>query len=186
MAVVEVLAAPDAPLLARPFYIGGDPGPITATMAHVPELLETALPFIGAALGASALDFRTKEIVIVRTSALLMCRYCIDSHSPVALDAGVSLEQVRALRNEAAVETAFPLERDRALIAWIDAVAVGPGPLRPGVTESAKLHFSDAEIVELTLVVGVTLLLNRYATSLQLPVDDQTLKRLASEGLSAA
>ena len=42
--------------------------------------------------------------------------------------------------------------------------------------------FAEAEIVELTLLVGVTLLLNRYATSLGLPVDPSTIERLAREG----
>lgn len=186
MAVVELLSGVNAPLLARPFYGGGDPGPIVSAMAHVPEFLESGLGFIGGVLGASALSFRTKEIVIVRTSALLKCRYCIDSHSPVALDAGLTLQQVRALRNEADTAVEFPMPADCALITWVDAVALGPGPVADSTTGLAKRHFTDAEIVELTLVVGVTLLLNRFATSLQLPVNDETLQRLAKEGLASS
>ena len=74
----DLLVGPDqAPLLARPYYAGGDPGPIVAALAQVPELLETTMPFLGTALGPSGIDWRTKEIVIVRTSALAGCRYCV-------------------------------------------------------------------------------------------------------------
>lgn len=184
MPLVDVLRSDQAPLLARPFFATGDPGPIAATMAHVPELLEVALPFLGAALSPGGLDFRTKEIAILRTSALMECRYCVDSHTPVAIDAGLSHTEVHALRNESAVAEAFPGGRDRAVIAWIDTVAAGPGPVSVTARTLASEHLSQAEIVELTIVVGTTLLLNRYATSLGLPVNDETLARLAREGMA--
>ena len=182
--LVRMLAKADAPLLTQPFYAGGDPGPITASMAHVPELLEVALPFIGAVLSPSAIDWRTKEIVIVRTSALMRCRYCIESHTPVALDSGLSHAQVHALRDEEQVASVFGDERDLVLIEWTDAVASGPGPVPEAAARRAAAWFSEAEIVELTLLVGVTLLLNRYATSLALPVDPSTIERLAREGFA--
>ncbi len=155
-------------------------------MAHVPELLDTGLPFIGQALAASAIPFRTKEMIILRTSAILQCRYCIDSHTPVALDSGLTHHEVKALRNEAGTSTedAFPGASDRALIAWIDAVAGGRGPIPQHVNMLVAQHFAEHEIVELTLTTTVTMLLNRYATSLQLPVGASTLTRLAQEGFA--
>ncbi len=182
--LVDALSQAQAPLLAKPYYEGGDPGPIAATMAQVPELLEVALPFIATALGASSISFRTKEIVIVRTSALLGCRYCIDSHTAVALDSGLTHGQVRALRNEngSSIEDHFDDERERALIEWNDAVAGGTGALPERANSSVKKHFADHEIVELTILIGTTMLLNRYATALQLPVGESTIERLIQEG----
>jgi AhpD family alkylhydroperoxidase len=179
MSAVELLTQRDAPLLAQPYFAGGDPGPIAASLAHVPELMELALPFIGSTLGASSMDFRTKEIAILRTSALLHCRYCIASHTPVALDAGLSHGQVHALRNEAQISDVFD-GPDQTLIAWIDAVA-GRDPI-PGALEArVREQLDDHVIVELTLLVGTTLLLNRYATAL--PVGEATVQRLAAEGM---
>ena len=65
---MTIVTAAQAPLLAQPFLAGGDPGPIVAALAPVPEALEVAMPFIGMVLGPSAIDVRTKEIVILRTS----------------------------------------------------------------------------------------------------------------------
>ena len=189
--LVSALAAEDAPILMRPYYAGGNPGPILATMAHVPELTEVAMPFLGAALGASSVDFRTKEIVIVRTSALLGCRYCIDSHTTVALDAGLTFDQVRALRElgpfvtDADLLPSFPSTKERALITWIDAVAFGRGPIAVPANDAITSNYADHEIVEITVLIGATMLLNRYATALQLPVGVSTLERLAVEGFAA-
>lgn len=188
MPVVEPIPPAQAPLLARPFYAGGDPGPIAATLAYVPELMELALPFIGATLSPSAIGFRTKEIVILRTSCVMGCRYCIDSHTPVALDSGLSDAQVRALRHEPGhdVADAFTDERDLALIGWTDAVGGGKGPVDDETTRRMASAYADHEIVELTLLIGATLLLNRYATALQLPVGDDTVGRLARAGFERA
>ena len=184
MIVVDPIAADQAPLLARAFYAGGDPGPITATLAHVPELLETALPFIGAVLAPSSISWRLKEIVILRTSSTTACRYCVDTHTPVALDAGLTVAQVRALRDEPGHETdsAFDDPRERALIAWTDEVSTGRGAPGAAATAAVKTFFADHEIVELTLVATVTMLLNRYASSLRLPVSEATIARLTAEG----
>ncbi|CAN5190221.1 hypothetical protein BH23ACT9_BH23ACT9_08630 [soil metagenome] len=185
MSTVELLDEQSAPMLAQPFYAAGDPGPITRALAHVPELLEVALPFIGAALGPSAIDLRTKEIVILRTSALLECRYCVQTHAVVAHDADLTGAQVDALAGEdpGTIATAFPAPADRALIAWTDAVALGPGTPPAAVAAALLAHVGEPDLVELTLLVGATLMLNRFATSLGLPTSPETLQAMADRGL---
>jgi AhpD family alkylhydroperoxidase len=188
MSVVHLIEADEAPLLTKKFFGGGDPGPITATMAHVPELLEPALSFIGGVLSPSSIDFRTKEIVILRTSVLLQCRYCIDSHTPVALDSGLTPEETHWLRNEvtAPIASVFSSAREQSLIGWTDVVAGKVGRVDVIVRDAFTKHFPEHEVVEITMLVGATMLLNRYATSLELPVNDGTLTRLAKEGFAAS
>src|SRR5918993_5771844 len=154
---VRLVEAGQAPLLARPFYANGDPGPIVAALAHVPELLEVTMPFLDAALGPSAVDARTKELVILRTSAVMGCRYCIQTHTVVARKTGLSVEEVAALRGEQPLETAFTDPRELALLRWVDLVAVGPGPVSEAARAALRARFGDPEIVELTLLVGATL-----------------------------
>jgi AhpD family alkylhydroperoxidase len=182
---VELITADRAPLLARPFFAAGDPGPITAALAQVPELLEVAGPFLGATLGQGALDPRTRELVILRTSAAARCRYCVDTHTVVARDLGLSMDEVRALRGERRVDAAFPEAREQAVLAWTDAVA-GGGAVPGEVHAALRAHLADHEVVELTLLAATTLLLNRFCTALQLPVADGTLARLAEEGFADA
>lgn len=184
MPVVRLLEESEAPLPAQEFYAGGDPGPIVAALAHVPELLEVTLPFLGTVLGPSAIALRTKEVVILRASVLLACRYCVETHTVVARDAELSVGEVRALRDELPVADAFPEPADRALIAWVDAVAVGPGTPPAELAEALSVHFDEAEVAELTLLVGATLMLNRFSTSLRLPTSAATLQRLGDEGWS--
>jgi AhpD family alkylhydroperoxidase len=177
---VALLEARTAPLLARPYFESGDPGPIAASLAQVPELLGPTLPFLGTVLGPSWISLRDKEIVILRTSAVMGCRYCTDTHTVVALDSGLTLDEVRALRGESSPAVAFG-EADSALIAWCDAVAHG---VESDIDDArAGLGADDARVVELTLLAATTVMLNRYATALRLPTSPAALERLRGEGL---
>jgi AhpD family alkylhydroperoxidase len=184
MSRIALLTAPEAPFGLADLYADGDPGPIVAALAHIPELAEVTLPFLGAVLGPSAVGLRTKEIVILRSSAMLGCRYCVDAHTVVARDASLSVDEVRALRGEGDVAAAFAEDRERALIAWVDAVAVGPGDPPAAVAAAMAERYADADLVELTLLVGTTVMLNRFATCLQLPTGERTRSRLDAEGWS--
>ncbi len=180
---VRLLDAASAPLPTRPYFADGDPGPIAASLAHGPDLLPSALGFIGAALGGSWLPTRTKEIVILRVSALAGCRYCTSAHTVVALDSGLSLEQVRSLRGELPLSPAFDDAADLAVVGWSDAVHAGSELELATARKLLAAHLEDGAVVELTVCATATLMLNRYATSLALPTAPQTLSRLAREGL---
>jgi AhpD family alkylhydroperoxidase len=187
MSRVEQVDTDQAPLAAKPFYANGKPGPIGETLAQVPELMEVALPFIGVSLGASSVaDFRTKELVIVRASALQDCRYCTLTHMAIALDAGVSTEEMKVLRDApaGAAAGAFADEREAALLAWTDAMALGSGDIPDDVFAEFSRHFSEPAIVDLTMTIGTTLMLNRYCTALELPVAPANLSKLAEAGLA--
>jgi len=81
---VALLGAADTPLLAQPFFANGDPGPVSPCRRTCPRWRRWP-PFIGTVLGPSAIDARTKEIVILRTSARASYRYRVESHTLVAL-----------------------------------------------------------------------------------------------------
>jgi AhpD family alkylhydroperoxidase len=181
MSVVSLVERDQAPLLAAPYYRDTGTSPIVTSLAHVPEALDVTLPFVSVVLGPSAIDGRTKELVIVRTSALLECRYCVQTHAAVALDRGVTVEEIGALRG--APETAFADDAERALLAWVDTVALGHGPVADELAEALKAHWTEAEIVELTLLCAATVMLNRYCSALALPTSPDTLRRLEAEGL---
>lgn len=181
-AAITLVKEDQAPLLAQPYYAQGDPGPIVAALAQVPELLDVTMPFLGAVLGPSAVPARTKELVILRTSARAACRYCVQSHTVVARDVGLSVAEVRALRGEAEVNAVFPEQADRAVLDWCDAI-VGTGPVDRAARVRLLSFFAEHEVVELTLLAASTLLLNRFCTALELPTSSTVLARLASEGL---
>ncbi len=58
------------------------------------------------------------------------------------------------------------------------------GPVPDEARAAARARFADHEVVELTTLVGATLLLNRFATALALPTGAATMDRLTAEGFT--
>ena len=179
----QLLDADQAPITAQPYFADGDPGPIVAALATVPELLGPTLNFVGAALGPGSVPVRAKELAILRTSILQGCRYCVHVHTAVALDVGLSTDEIRGLRGDIVLEDAFPEVAEQALIGWIDALAGATGPIPDDVWVAAREYWPEHALVELTVTVGATMFLNRFATGLDLPTSDQVAARLSEAGL---
>ncbi len=180
---VDLLDQQSAPIATRMYFDGGDPGPIVAALANVPELLAPTLGFIGPALSPGAAGVRFTEFAILRTSALLGCDYCIRAHTAVSLDVGLTEPEIRALRGETPIDDAFTDERERALIGWIDAMAGATGPVPDDVFDAARSHVPAHILVELSATIGATMFLNRFATGFRLPTSTDVTTRLEQAGL---
>lgn len=183
MVRVELLDAATAPISVQQFFGGGDPGPIVAALANVPEILGPTLGFLGLALGDGAATTRHKEFAILRTSALQGCRYCVQTHSAVALDVGLTEAEVRGLRGELELEATFPDVADQRLLRWIDAMAGATGPVSDEVWNEVRVSFAAHVLVDLSVTIGATMFLNRFATGFELPTSAATLSRLEKEGM---
>lgn len=181
---IRLVDLPDAPILARPLYSAtGETSPITRALAQVPELLGPTMGFLGPVLGPTSIDLRTKELVILRVSALAECAYCTGAHRVVAADVGVSDAERRSLIGDAPVEDAFDGE-DLRLLRLCDAIA-SPGPVEARLVDAVRRDRGDHGVVELVLLACATLMLNRFCTTLELPLTTATearLDALAGEG----
>jgi AhpD family alkylhydroperoxidase len=177
---VDLISIDQAPLLARPWYReDGSASPITRALAQVPELVDVAMPFIGTLFDAGAVDLRAKELVILRVSAVNRCRYCVATHTVAAWDAGLTEAETAALRG---TPTGLG-RREMALVRWCDAISQAGEPVGDEIAAGLSEHFADHEIVELTLLAGATLMLNRFCTALELAPTEATLERLAAAGV---
>jgi AhpD family alkylhydroperoxidase len=175
MSRVELLAADQAPLSARPYYPGdGNASPIVRALAQVPELLEVAMPFIARVFGPTSVGPRTKEIVVLRVSALNGCRYCVDAHTVAAWDAGLTRTETAGLCGGGAGFSAAEEE----LVTFCDAFCAAPAPMPDDVVGRLRAHFAQHEVVELSLLAGATAMLNRFCTTLELPTTPTTRDRL--------
>jgi AhpD family alkylhydroperoxidase len=87
-----------------------------------------------------------------RVSQINGCAYCLDMHSK-DLRAGGETEQ-RLYLLDAWRESPFYTERERAALAWAEAITlVTEGHVPDEVYESARAEFSEEELVNLTLAV---------------------------------
>jgi len=93
------------------------------------------------------------HLVKFRASQLNGCAYCLDMHSQ-DLRAGGEKEQ-RLYTLEAWREAPFYSDRERAALAWTEAVTlVAGGHVPDSVYDEARAHLSDKELADLTLAAA--------------------------------
>ncbi len=92
------------------------------------------------------------ELVKLRASQINGCAYCLDMHSKDARAAGETEQRLYVL--PAWREAPFYSERERAALAWTEAVTlVSETHVPDDVYELARKQFSDEELVNLTMAI---------------------------------
>lgn len=115
-------------------------------------------------LGKSGLDAKLLELVKMRASQINGCAFCLDMHSIDARAGGETEQRLYTLN--AWRETPFFSERERAALAWTEAVTlVSQTHVPDEVFEQLKKQFNEKEIIDLTLAVAMINLWNRVAIS---------------------
>lgn len=104
------------------------------------------------------------ELVKIRASQINGCAFCIDMHTKDARASGETEQRLYALN--AWRETPFFTQRERAALAWTEAVTqVADGHVPDEVYEFAQANFDERELVDLTLAVVAINGWNRLAVS---------------------
>jgi AhpD family alkylhydroperoxidase len=112
------------------------------------------------------LDHKFVHVLKLRASQLNGCAFCIDMHSLDARAAGETEQRLYAL--DAWRETPFFDERERAALAWVEAVTlVAETHVPDSVYEETRKCFSEKEIVDLTYVAVAINSWNRLAIALR-------------------
>ena len=168
MSRLRLLDRESAPPLARGWYpADGGASALTRSLATAPDVMETLMPFLGQIMDEGAVDLATKELVILRVSELNGCRYCLATHRPAALEAGVPVPHVDAVCGAGSLD-GLPA-RERAIIAWVDQVTLDAGGATDAMVAAVLDHLRDDQLVELTVLAGTTAMLNAYCTAFDIP-----------------
>jgi AhpD family alkylhydroperoxidase len=103
-------------------------------------------------LAQSGLEPSLLHLLKFRVSQINGCAYCLDMHSKDLRAAGETEQRLYLL--DAWRESPFYTERERAALAWAEAVTlVTEGHVPDEVYEQARAQFGEEELVNLTLAV---------------------------------
>lgn len=122
---------------------------------------------IGTYLEGVPLEQALLELVKVRASQLNGCAHCLAMHIETAREEGIDesrLETLAAWR-----ESSHFTARERAALAWTDALTRLPEGVPSDVREAVDAAFTERERVQLTLSIGVINAWNRLAVAFRRP-----------------
>jgi 4-carboxymuconolactone decarboxylase len=133
-------------------------------LLHSPALAACWLDLIGAARFKTDLDGRLREIVIIRVGYLNRTDYVVRQHVPeLSVPEGLSKKESDALADWQASTFFSPPER--AALAYSDAMTRDVA-VSDSLFEALRPHFSERQIVELTVLIGIYNMHTRVFTAL--------------------
>ncbi len=116
------------------------------------------------AVRESGLEPSLLDLIKLRASQINGCAYCLDMHWKDARARGESEQRLYSL--DAWRETSYYTERERAALAWTEAVTqIAVNHVPDELYEQVRPHFSEEELVNLTLAVVAINGWNRLAIS---------------------
>ena len=108
------------------------------------------------------------ELVKLRASQINGCANCINLHAPEAREKGESEQRIYLL--PAWREAPCYTERERAALAWAEALThIGPEAAPDELYAEVRRHFSEEEMVKLSLAIAVINSWNRLMIGFRVP-----------------
>lgn len=106
-----------------------------------------------------ALERAVVEKVILRVSQMHECQFCVSSHMVMMTQLGISTDLAPA---------ATPSPRERLALEFAEWVTRDANRVPDEFFARLRGVFSDPEIVELTFMIGLITMLNRFNNALQI------------------
>ncbi|MGN6734192.1 MAG: carboxymuconolactone decarboxylase family protein [Candidatus Binatia bacterium] len=141
-------------------------------MLHSPALANAWFDLNQAVRYGTEIDGQSRELAVIRVAILNGVEYVQRAHGPVyALQEGLTPEQVAALSDWRGSQL-FNAQQ-RALLAYTDAMTENI-EVTDDVFDNARQHFSERQIVELTLLIGAYNMLTRFLKALKVDPEPPT------------
>ena len=138
-------------------------------LLHTPALASAWFDFNNTVRFQTSLDDRLRELVIMRVAALTGCDYVWKVHeTQYAAPAGVTPQQVEALRDWR--KSGVYGGKESALLAYVDAMTRDVA-VPDAIFDGMRKHFSEREILELTVLIGAYNMQTRLLMALDIRPD---------------
>jgi AhpD family alkylhydroperoxidase len=115
-------------------------------------------------LAKSSIERKLLDLIKFRVSQINGCAYCLDMHSKDLRQEGETEQRLYTL--DAWRETPFFTDRERAALAWAEAVTlITEGHVPDELYEETRKQFNEQEMIDLTLAVTTINSWNRISVA---------------------
>jgi uncharacterized peroxidase-related enzyme len=135
-----------------------------AVFAHVPAALRHLMAMLMELREAKTLAKRHLELAIVTVSKLNECHYCVAHHAPFLTVEGISTDGIAGMldyQDHPELDAVDRLVVEYAIAAWTNS-----NRIPEALFARLRRHFSEAQIVELTLRITLCGFFNRFNDAL--------------------
>ena len=142
---------------------------IYKAMAHVPSIVSTIGPFVAAVQEPHEIDAKLKERIILRVSKINRSNYCYHAHKQISKKMGFTDGEIKEV--DSPLEAQIP-EPEKVALRYAEEMTNHPGNVPDSLFKELKSYYSDSQIVELTALIALYNMINRFNEALKLDPED--------------
>jgi len=185
MARVRSIPSSELPPDAAEVYerFAADYGPFrnqVAVFAHVPAAVKHLMGMLMELREAKTLPKRYLELAIVAVSKLNECEYCVAHHKPFLVPEGITPAGVDRVLDYADHPEFDDI--DRLVVEYTIAAWNHPNRLREDIFARLRRHFTEAQIVELTLRITLCGFFNKFNDAMGVEEEHEAIEKVAALG----
>jgi alkylhydroperoxidase family enzyme len=123
-------------------------------------------------LKAGDYDFlRIEQMVIIKTSHLNGSEYCLGHNVDLGIEAGLTCEEIDAVQRADYADSPLLNDAQKTAVRWAEAVTNFEARDDDALFAEMKQHFTEQQIVELTVLVGMWNWSNRLTEALHVVLE---------------
>jgi len=114
---------------------------------------------------------KIQQLVIIKTSALNGSAYCMSHNVPLGRKVGLTAAQIAAAQSDDYAASPALDERQKAAVRWAEAVTSMTARDDEAAFQAMRRHFTEQQIVELTVFCGMWNYSNRLCEALHVDLE---------------
>jgi uncharacterized peroxidase-related enzyme len=156
---------------------GNLPGPTlfgnqVRALAHNPALLKALLQVYETFAETQTVDRKLMELGILITSKLNACDYCVQHHTPLAHESGLSVDQLKCIDQEHwNTNRELWSDEEWLIIQYATQMTRDPNKIGKEMFQSLHRHFDEQQIVDMTMRFALCSAWNTFNDALGLDTE---------------
>ncbi|MDQ0287301.1 putative peroxidase-related enzyme [Desulfofundulus luciae] len=138
-------------------------------MAYKPEILRTIGPFVAAVQAPDEVDARLKEKIILKASRVNGSVYCSHAHVQIMRKMEMTDEEIAAVDH---LDSPLLTEAEKVALEYTEKLSRDANGVSDELFARMQQFYSDSQIVEITCLICLYSMINRFNEAMKLDLED--------------
>lgn len=139
---------------------------IFKVFGHTPELGTVFTDLIMAILKDGALDWVTKELIILKATHRNDCQYCVVQHETLSKRLGISEEKIADIGDDRYKSSPHFTDAEKALLDLTVQIGIDANRVSKDIWDRMHQHYSEAQIVEAVFTITIYIAVSKFGDAL--------------------
>ncbi len=139
---------------------------IFKVMGHIPKLGRIFTDSVMEMLQDGELEWKTKELLILKSTLRNDCQYCVVQHEAVSQRLGISAEKIADLDGDIYQTSDLFTEKERALLDLTVQIGVDANGISKSLWDRLDAEFTQPQIVEAIYVITQYIAISKFGDAL--------------------